>query len=102
GWTPGPLLIHGHQPLIIPLPEFGKRAFPGLRKHSEIVIQIIALDGLTRRITKRHGDAPLLLHAAIPFSPFHPLEDVLMIQCIGGSEMIKHRPYSVSLVVEQK
>src|SRR6185437_11199488 len=47
-------------------------------------------------------DAPFLLHAAIPFSPFHPLEDMLMIQCIGSSEMIKNRPYSVSLVVEQK
>jgi hypothetical protein len=46
GRTPGPVFIDGHKPRIIALAELRQRFRPDLLKYIQVVVSVVALDGL--------------------------------------------------------
>ena len=70
GRTPGPDFIDGHKPRIIALAELRQRFRPGLLKYIQVVVSVVALDGLPTRVSQIHRRVPLLLHRIRPAIPF--------------------------------
>src|SRR5579863_239609 len=97
GGTPGPCWINRHQPGVIPLPKFRKRAFPGLVQQTVIEVQVVTLDALSCRRTECHGDAEFLHDLRIELPPYYALKGIIMIKGIRSRKMIKQRPDRIGL-----
>ena len=61
GRSPEPVFIDSHKPVIIPLPEFGKRELAYLFERIEIEREFVAFDDSAPEIAKLHCGPKALL-----------------------------------------
>src|SRR5689334_11089504 len=66
--APTALRVHQGQPLVVTLPKLGERPVARFVEDVQVMVEILALDGLARRLAEVHGDVPLLLDVVGPAS----------------------------------
>ena len=64
---PARVFVNGHEPLVIALAKFRERFLAGLFEYVQIVVEMVALDGLSRGFIQAARHVPLLFDASEPF-----------------------------------
>lgn len=102
GGTPGPFLVCGQQPFIVPFAKFGQCSFSCLLQQARIEVEVVTFYLPAGGVAQGHGYAKFILETFVPFAPFGTIESVLVIKGVGGRQVKEHGANGIGFVVQEE